>query len=152
MFTLIQGDTRRRWTCWAARRATSSATFLQADVGGGDFQSEAYIRTRGASRSSGGVPRRLLPARRRDRLGVSLGLLAGTVQATHPRSPASRAIAFVTALALSSPVYWLGLMVLLLFAPGVGSVAEIPFLSTIGGYRGRRTTRSPSCTASGCRA
>jgi peptide/nickel transport system permease protein len=36
---------------------------------------------------------------------------------------------------LSSPVYWLGLVVLLLFAPGVGFIAEIPFFSTVGGYR-----------------
>ena len=71
------------------------------------------------------------------------GLLAGAVQATHPRSLVSRAIAVVTALALSAPVYWLGLVVLLLFAPGVGSVAEIPFLSTVDGYRapGRRPAR-----------
>ena len=68
-------------------------------------------------------------------LGVLAGLAAGAVQATRPGSLASRAIAVVTALALSSPVYWLGLVALLLFAPGIGSVAEIPFLSTVSGYR-----------------
>ena len=31
--------------------------------------------------------------------------------------------------------YWLGLVALLLFAPGVGSIAEVPFLSTVNGYR-----------------
>ncbi len=41
----------------------------------------------------------------------------------------------MTALALSAPVYWVGLSTLLLFAPGVGSVAEIPFLSKVSGYR-----------------
>ena len=71
----------------------------------------------------------------RSRFGVLAGLVAGAVQATHPRSLVSRTIAVVTALALSAPVYWLGLVALLLFAPGVGSVAEIPFLSTVDGYR-----------------
>jgi ABC-type dipeptide/oligopeptide/nickel transport system permease component len=68
-------------------------------------------------------------------LGVLIGLLAGALQATRPGALGSRLIALVTALALSSPVYWLGLMLLLLFAPGVGSIAELPFLSTVSGYR-----------------
>ena len=68
-------------------------------------------------------------------LGVGLGLLAGTLQATRPRSFARAAISLLTAFVLSTPVYWIGLLLLLLFAPGVGSVAEMPFFSTVGGYR-----------------
>jgi peptide/nickel transport system permease protein len=68
-------------------------------------------------------------------LSVLGGLIAGAFQATHPRSIGSRALAVMTAIALSSPVYWLGLVALLLFAPGIGSIAEIPFLSTVNGYR-----------------
>jgi peptide/nickel transport system permease protein len=68
-------------------------------------------------------------------LAVSIGMLAGTVQATRPRSAASRIISVLTAFVLSSPVFWLGLGVLLLFAPGVGSIVQVPFLSTVGGYR-----------------
>jgi ABC-type dipeptide/oligopeptide/nickel transport system permease component len=113
------------------------ATFLHADVGAGAFRSDTFIRTRGAFdviadgflvdvALLGGA----LVA------GVLAGLLAGTVQAMHPHSALSRVIAVATAFVLSSPVYWLGLIVLLFFAPGVGSVAQIPFLSTIGGYRG----------------
>lgn len=136
MFTLIQGDVTAPLDVLRALGSYLSATFLQADFGGANFQSDTFRRTRGAFEIVeqgfvvdcyllGGA---LL-------LGVLIGLLAGAVQATRPRAPASRAIAAVTALALSSPVYWLGLMVLLLFAPGVGSIAEVPFLSTVGGYR-----------------
>jgi ABC-type dipeptide/oligopeptide/nickel transport system permease component len=113
------------------------ATFLHADMGAGAFRSDTFIRTRGAFdviadgflvdvALLGGA----LVA------GVLAGLLAGTVQAMHPHSALSRVISVATAFVLSSPVYWLGLIVLLFFAPGVGSVAQIPFLSTIGSYRG----------------
>ncbi len=112
------------------------ATFLHADMGAGSFRSDTFIRTRGAFEVVadgflidvallGGA----LVA------GVLIGLLGGTVQAMRPHSALSRGISVVTAFLLSSPVYWLGLIVLLFFAPGVGSVAEIPFISTIGGYR-----------------
>lgn len=136
MFTLIQGDVTAPLDLLRALASYLSATFLQADFGSTNFQSETFRRTRGALEIVqdgflvdcyllGGA---LL-------LGVLIGLLAGALQATRPGSPASRAIAVVTALALSSPVYWVGLMLLLLFAPGVGSIAEVPFLSTVSGYR-----------------
>ena len=122
-------------------------------MGAGAFRSETFNRTRGAFdviadgflvdvALLGGA----LVA------GVVAGLLAGTVQAMHPHSALSRVISVATAFVLSSPVYWLGLIVLLFFAPGVGSVAEIPFLSTIGGYRPPGRTPSPSCSRCGCRA
>ncbi|MET0816750.1 MAG: ABC transporter permease [Solirubrobacteraceae bacterium] len=113
-----------------------AATFLHADLGSGNFQNQTFIRTRSAfSVISDGflVDVALLGGALVS--GVLIGLAAGAVQAVWPRSFASRAIAVVTAFMLSSPVYWLGLLVLLFFAPGIGSVAEIPFLSTVGGYR-----------------
>ena len=112
------------------------ATFLHADMGAGSFRNQTFIRTRGAFeviRDGFLVDVALLAGALL--AGVLLGLAAGTVQAMRPRSPLSRAISVVTAFVLSSPVYWLGLIVLLLFAPGVGSVAEIPFVSTVGAYR-----------------
>ena len=112
------------------------ATFLRADMGAGSFRNETFIRTRGALEviSDGFlVDVALLGGALVS--GVLVGLAAGSVQAIRPRSFLSRAIAVVTAFVLSSPVYWLGLLVLLCFAPGVGSVAQVPFLSTVGGYR-----------------
>jgi ABC-type dipeptide/oligopeptide/nickel transport system permease component len=136
MFTLIQGDVTAPLDVLRELASYWSATLLHADFGGANFQGPTYSRTRGALeivQEGFAVDCYLLGAALV--LGVAIGLLAGAVQATHPRTFASRAIAFVTALGLSSPVYWVGLMMLLLFAPGVGSVAEIPFLSTVSGYR-----------------
>ena len=112
------------------------ATFLHADMGAGSFRSATFIRTRGAFEVIADgflVDVALLGGALLS--GVLIGLAAGTVQAMRPRSALSRVISVVTAFVLSSPVYWLGLLMLLFFAPGVGSVAEIPFLSTVGGYR-----------------
>src|SRR5215207_1351728 len=112
------------------------ATFLHADMGAGTFRNQTFIRTRSAFAviSDGFLVDVALLAGAL-LAGVAIGLAAGTIQAVRPRSPVARIIAVVTAFVLSSPVYWLGLVVLLFFAPGVGSVAEIPFLSTIGAYR-----------------
>jgi peptide/nickel transport system permease protein len=136
MFTLIQGDHTAPLDVVEQLAAYVSATFLQGSFGGEHFGSDTFVRTRGAIEVVkdgflidcyllGGA---LL-------LAVTIGLLAGTLQATRPRSIPSRVVSVVTAFVLSSPVYWLGLILLLLFAPGVGSVLEIPFLSTVGGYR-----------------
>ena len=140
MFTLIQGDHTAPLDVLGELVSYLAATFLHADVGGAAFQSETFIRTRGAFEVvADGFLVDVYLLTGAILVAVSLGLLAGMVQATHPRSAASRVIAFLIALVLSSPVYWVGLMVLLLFAPGVGSVAQIPFLSTVGGYRGPAT-------------
>jgi len=137
MFTLIQGDQTAPWDLLSELVTYLSATFLQADLGGETFRHDTFIRTRGAFevvRDGFLVDVYLLAGALI--LGIGLGLLLGTVQATRPRSSyVSRAISVLTAFVLSSPVYWLGLMVLLLFAPGVGSVVQIPFLSTSSDYR-----------------
>jgi peptide/nickel transport system permease protein len=136
MFTLIQGDTTGPVDVLRELLAYLSATFLQADFGGATFATDTFIRTRTALeivKDGALVDVYLLGGALV--LAVVLGLLAGTIQATRPRSIAAHVIGMLTVLALSLPVYWIGLMALLLFAPGVGSVAEIPFLSTVGGYR-----------------
>ena len=135
-FTLIQGDTTGPVDLFGELLTYLSATFLQADFGSEPFATDTFIRTRSAFEviEDGFLVDVYLLAGALI-LAVVIGLVAGTIQATHPHSVASRVISVLTALALSLPVYWLGLMVLLLFAPGVGSIAEIPFLSTVGGYR-----------------
>jgi peptide/nickel transport system permease protein len=136
MFTLIQGDQTGPLDLLRELGSYLSAVFLQGELGSGNFRSDTFVRTRSAldvvmegflvdCYMLGGA---LV-------LGVVTGLAAGALQATRPRTLASRGIAVVTALALSAPVYWVGLFTLLLFAPGIGSVVEIPFLSTVSGYR-----------------
>jgi peptide/nickel transport system permease protein len=136
MFTLIQGEHTAPFDLLGELAAYLSATFLHADLGSEGFRSERFIRTRGAFdvvMDGFLVDAYLLIGA--ILLAVLIGLLAGTVQATRPRSVASRVIAVLTAFVLSSPVYWLGLGVLLLFGPGIGTIVEVPFLSTVGGYR-----------------
>ena len=136
MFTLIQGDATGPLDVLEQLAAYVSATFLQGDFGSQRFHYDTFIRTRGAIevvKDGFLVDCYLLGGALI--LAVSIGLLAGTLQATRPRSVHSRVVSIGTAFVLSSPVYWLGLMLLLLFAPGIGSVAQIPFLSTVGGYR-----------------
>jgi peptide/nickel transport system permease protein len=137
MFTLIQGDRTSPLDVLGELVTYLSATFLQADLGSGHFAGgETYVRTRTAFEVvKDGFLVDLYILTGALVLAIGLGLLAGTVQAVRPRSWISRVIAVLTALALSSPVYFLGLGVLLLFAPGVGSIAQIPFLSTVNGYR-----------------
>jgi peptide/nickel transport system permease protein len=136
MFTLIQGDQTGPLDLLRELGDYLAAVFLQGELGSGNFRSETFIRTRSALdvvMEGFLVDCYLLGGALV--LSVLTGLAAGALQATRPRTLASRSIAVVTALALSVPVYWLGLMALLLFAPGVGSIAEIPFLSTVNGYR-----------------
>jgi peptide/nickel transport system permease protein len=136
MFTLIQGDHTAPLDVLGELATYLSATFLQADLGSDDFQGGTFIRTRSAFEViSDGFFVDVYILTGALVLAVTIGLIAGTVQATRPRSTASRVISVLTAFVLSSPVYWLGLGMLLLFAPGVGSIVEIPFLSTVGGYR-----------------
>jgi peptide/nickel transport system permease protein len=136
MFTLIQGDQTAPQDVLAELATYLSTTFLQADFGGNAFRYDTYIRTRDAFEivQEGFIVDCYLLGGALV-LGVVIGLLAGTLQATRSRSAASRVISVLTAVVLSSPVYWVGLMLVLLFARGVGSVAELPFFSTVGGYR-----------------
>jgi len=137
MFTLIQGDNTAPVDLARQLLSYLGATFLHADVGGAAFQYGTFIRTRSAwDVVADGFLVDVYLLSGAILVAVVLGLLAGAIQATRPHSWASRVISLLVAVALSAPVYWVGLMVLLLFAPGVGSVAEIPFLSTVGGYHG----------------
>jgi peptide/nickel transport system permease protein len=137
MFTLIQGDHTAPLDVLAELGTYLSATFLQTDLGGGHFATgETYIRTRSAFEViQDGFLADVYLLTGALVLAVGLGLLVGAVQAVRPRSFVSRVIAVLTAFVLSAPVYWLGLGALLLFAPGVGSIVQIPFLSTVNTYQ-----------------
>jgi peptide/nickel transport system permease protein len=136
MFTLIQGDVTAPLDVLGELADYLSATFLHGSAGSANFQSATYRRTRDALEviQDGFVVDCYLLGGA-ILLGVLIGLSAGSVQATRPRAFVARVLEVLTAFGLSVPVYWLGLMVLLLFAPGLGSVAQIPFLSTVGAYR-----------------
>lgn len=67
-------------------------------------------------------------------VGLGGGTLAGLHAAVRPRSPTARASTAVTALVLSCPPYWPGLMILVLFASGTGQLVQVPFVSGLGDY------------------
>jgi peptide/nickel transport system permease protein len=67
--------------------------------------------------------------------GVIGGLAAGSIMAVAPRSLPSRVLGVAAAFVLSSPVYWLGFVALILFSPGFGAVLHVPFVSEVSGYR-----------------
>src|SRR4051812_22171721 len=66
--------------------------------------------------------------------GLALGLAGGLLCATRPGSLLARAAHGLVLFVLSSPPYWLGLMMLIFFAPGTGYVLQIPFFSALGDY------------------
>jgi peptide/nickel transport system permease protein len=68
-------------------------------------------------------------------LGVIAGTAGGAICATRPRSVAARALGVLAAFALCAPVYWVGLMAVLVFTPGVGPLGTdlFPVTSTYAG-------------------
>ena len=67
-------------------------------------------------------------------IGTLTGLVTGTIAGAKPRTKTDRALAVGSAAGLSVPVYWLGFMVLVLFAPGQGRWG-IPFVTRSDSYR-----------------
>jgi peptide/nickel transport system permease protein len=67
-------------------------------------------------------------------VGTLTGLVTGTVAGAKRRTKTDRALAIGSAAGLSVPVYWLGFVVLVLFAPGEGRWG-IPFVSQTDTYR-----------------
>jgi peptide/nickel transport system permease protein len=59
---------------------------------------------------------------------------AGILCAVRPRSWAARALQLLAVVLVSSPVYWLGFVVMISFANGSGYIAELPFVSGQGDY------------------
>ena len=68
-------------------------------------------------------------------LGMALGVAGGLLAASRPGTFHSRGLQGLAAVLLCCPPYLLPLMMLVLFAPGIGRIAEIPFLSVPNLYR-----------------
>jgi peptide/nickel transport system permease protein len=68
-------------------------------------------------------------------VGSVLGVLGGTVCARRPGTFAARALQGLAAVFLCAPVYFVGFLVILLFAPNVGAPIPIP-LVTVNTYQG----------------
>lgn len=63
-------------------------------------------------------------------LGMALGLAAGLVAVAREGTVVSRALQGLGVFLICCPPYWLPFMLLILFAPGIAALVEIPFLST----------------------
>jgi peptide/nickel transport system permease protein len=66
--------------------------------------------------------------------GVAAGVVGGVAYARRPRSLRARVLGVLAMLALCAPVYWVGLLTILLFGSGIGRVAQIGIVDT-GLYR-----------------
>jgi peptide/nickel transport system permease protein len=67
-------------------------------------------------------------------LGVGVGLTTAMASASRRGRPLDRALGVGSAAALSIPIYWFGFAVLTLFAPNIGYVWQIPFVSSYNAY------------------
>jgi ABC-type dipeptide/oligopeptide/nickel transport system permease component len=72
--------------------------------------------------------------------GLAFGLLAGVAgglfAAARPGSWPARGLAVLAGLGVSLPVYWMGFVVLMLFASNSGMIVQLPFVSGAGQYEG----------------
>jgi peptide/nickel transport system permease protein len=67
-------------------------------------------------------------------VGLVLGVAVGRHCATHPGSAVTRALHVLTALQLSTPVFFLTLLVLYYFSSNVSEFVRLPFISGAGDY------------------
>ena len=68
-------------------------------------------------------------------VGSVMGVLGGTICARRPGTFVARALQVLAAIFLCAPVYFVGFLVILLFAPSVGAPIPIP-LVTVNTYQG----------------
>jgi peptide/nickel transport system permease protein len=61
------------------------------------------------------------------------GIIVGIISATRPRSVTDRVAMGISLVAISAPVYWLGLLSLYLFSADIGKF-KVPFLKGAGSY------------------
>jgi peptide/nickel transport system permease protein len=136
MFTLLEGDAGGIGGVLSELWEYLQATFLRADIGGDGFQGATFRRAEGALEViADGFPVDAFLLGGGLVLGVLGGVAGGLVVGMRPRSWAARGITATTAILLASPVYWLGFMVLVLFAPQTGRILEVPFVSAVGSYQ-----------------
>jgi peptide/nickel transport system permease protein len=62
--------------------------------------------------------------------GIVAGMAGGVVCARRPRSPSAYVLRLFATLAICAPVYWVGLVVILLFGKGIGLLIGIPIIDT----------------------
>lgn len=67
-------------------------------------------------------------------VAVAWSVPCGILCATRPGTWPARALHLLAVLLVSSPVYWLGFVVMISFAQGSGYLAELPFVSGQGDY------------------
>jgi peptide/nickel transport system permease protein len=65
---------------------------------------------------------------------VAWSIPCGLYCGARPHTPLARALGFAASAVLSSPVYWLGFVVLILFANESGRIVQLPFVSGQGDY------------------
>jgi ABC-type dipeptide/oligopeptide/nickel transport system permease component len=62
-------------------------------------------------------------------LGLAGGVVFGLIAVAHPRSLLQRCLDLVAGLGVSMPIYWMGFVVLILFAHNSGLILMVPFVS-----------------------
>jgi peptide/nickel transport system permease protein len=67
-------------------------------------------------------------------IGTLAGLAGGAICAARPRAAVAVVLDRLAAVAVCAPVYWVGLMAILVFSPDIGSL-PIPFVGGQGTYR-----------------
>ena len=67
-------------------------------------------------------------------IGVIAGIAAGAVCAVRPKALISRLFGLFAAVAVCAPVYWVGLVVIFLFSPDIGSLG-LPLVGGQGTYK-----------------
>ena len=70
-------------------------------------------------------------------IGVIAGIAAGAVCAVRPKALISRLFGLFAAVAVCAPVYWVGLVVIFLFSPDIGSLG-LPFVGGAGHVQAAR--------------
>jgi ABC-type dipeptide/oligopeptide/nickel transport system permease component len=68
--------------------------------------------------------------------GLLSGIAGGLFAAARPGSWGARGMAVLAGVAVSLPVYWLGFVVLMLFAANTGMIVKFPFVSGADQYEG----------------
>ena len=116
------------WTTWRTSSSTStSARFYSNDV---DVRSQLFDR----------LPEHALPGRRRRRSsGSPIGLPVGMISAVKRGSFLDRFAMSAALVAISAPVYWLGLVALYLFSNDIG---QFPLLPGSGAFQQATPTSS----------
>ena len=136
MFQLLSGEGGGLGHVLEELRQYLAATFVRLDFGGDSFAGSTFSRTRGVLDVIGqGFAADMYLLAGGLVLGVCLGILGGSILGRHPRSFAARLVSFSTAIVMSSPVYFLGLAALLLFAPDIGTLVKIPFMTEASTYK-----------------